>query len=258
MLLAAGLLFGCGGAEERKAKYLERSKAFIAEEDWDKARVEIRNVLQIDPKTAEAHYLLGQVEEKRQEWRRAYGAYSKAVELDPDNLPARERLAQFYMLQANAHRGQDQRTEEANALGQAQNEIDEILKRDPSHPGARALQASMLSREGKTQEALALAEAVVRDAPDHTAAAGLLAALYEQAGRTADAEKVLVEGAAKSSEPLPLQLHLAQLYARDKQPEKAEQVMRDVIAARPDELRHRISLAQFLSNATPRNRSTRL
>jgi tetratricopeptide (TPR) repeat protein len=247
--LAALMMIGCGGAEERKAKYLERGKAYIAEKDWDKARVEIRNVLQIDPKTAEAHFLLGQVEEKRQEWSRAYSAYTKAVELDPELLEARERLAQFHLWQANASSGQDNATLNANALGLAQNQIEEILKREPKHAGARALQASMLFREGKTEEALTLAEEVVRGAPGHSAAVGLLATLYEQTGRTDDAERVLVEGAAHASEPLSLQLHLAQLYARDRKAEKAEQIMRDIIAAHPDELRHRISLAQFLSQA---------
>ena len=246
--LAAVMLFGCGGAEERKAKYLERGKAYIAEEDWDKARVEIRNVLQIDPKTAEAHYLLGQVEEKRQEWRRAYGAYSKAVDLDPDNLPARERLAQFYMLQANVHRGRNERTEEANALGQAQNEIDEILERDPSHPGARALKASMLSREGKVEEALALVEDVVREAPDHTTAVGLLASLYERAGRASDAEHVLVEGVKATADPIGLMQHLAQLYARQDRKEDAERVLRELVSARPDQWGYRFQLAQYLAS----------
>lgn len=245
--LAAVLLAGCGGAEERKAKYLERGKAFIAEENWEKARIEIKNVLQIDPKAAEAYFLLGKIEEKKQEWSKSFGAYSKAVELDPNMLEARSRLAQFYLLQANALQARGERDGEAKALGQAQKEIDEILKRNAKHSGARALQASMLLREGKTDEALALAEAAVKDDPSNGPAAGLLASLYEQAGRTADAEKVLVTAATKAEDPIPLKLHLAQLYARQKNNGAAETALREIIAKRPDELNHRLQLAQFLA-----------
>ena len=247
--LAATLVTGCGGADERKAKYLERGKAFIAEENWDKARVEIKNVLQIDPKAAEAYYLLGRIEEKKQDWRKAFGNYSKAVELDPDLVDARSRLAQFYLLQANAYRSQTDVGGEANALGQAQHEVDEILKRDANHSGARSLQAAMLLREGKAEDALALAEKVVRDDPSHGPAAGLLAALYEQAGRAADAERTLVTASKAAEEPLPLMRHLAQLYAREKKNDAAESVLRDIIAARPDDFQPRTDLAQFLAQA---------
>ncbi len=119
--LAALMLVGCGGAEDRKAKYLERGKAYIAEENWDKARVEIKNVLQIDPKSAEAYYLIGQVEEKQQEWAKAFGNYTKAVELDPELIDARSRLAQFYHAPGQCgYKSQNERDGEAKALGQAQ------------------------------------------------------------------------------------------------------------------------------------------
>ena len=79
-LVAAALLFvfmlaGCGGAEERKAKYLERGKAYFEEENYDKARVEFKNVLQIDPKSAAPYFYLGKIAEKEQEWRKAFGNY---------------------------------------------------------------------------------------------------------------------------------------------------------------------------------------
>ncbi|HHJ14072.1 MAG TPA: tetratricopeptide repeat protein, partial [Gammaproteobacteria bacterium] len=45
-------LAGCGGKEERKAAYLERGKAYLAEKNFDKAKIEFKNVLQIDPKDA--------------------------------------------------------------------------------------------------------------------------------------------------------------------------------------------------------------
>lgn len=247
--LAAALLAGCGGAEERKAKYLERGKAFIAEQNWDKARVEIKNVLQIDPKSAEAYFLLGRVEENKQEWSKSFGAYSKAVELDPNMIEARSRLAQFYLLQANAYRAREERDGEAKALGQAQKEIEEILKRDAQNSAGLALRASMLLREGKPDDATGLAEKVVKKDPSYGPAVTLLASLYAQAGRVKDAEKLLIEGAATVEEPLPLKLHLAQIYAREKNYDEAEKIFREVIASRPDDLQYRVQLAQLLNYA---------
>lgn len=245
--LAALMLVGCGGAEERKAKYMERGKAYIAEENWDKARVEIKNVLQIDPKSAEAYYLIGQVEEKQREWVKAFANYSRAVELDPELIDARSRLAQFYLLRANSAKVENEREAEANALGQAQHEIDEVLKRDAKHAGARSLRASILLREGKQEEALSLTEAVVKEAPTNGPAIALLATIYEQVGRKVDAERVLTEGAAKADEPVPLKMHLARLYAQDKKNDEVERVLRGLIVDAPDELAYSVQLAEFLA-----------
>ena len=65
VLLFVFMLAGCGGAEERKAKYLERGKAYFEEENYDKARVEFKNVLQIDPKSAGPYFYLGKIEEAK-------------------------------------------------------------------------------------------------------------------------------------------------------------------------------------------------
>ena len=52
VMLVTHLLFACGGAEQRKLKYLEKGKAYIAENNYQKAKIELKNVLQIDPKYA--------------------------------------------------------------------------------------------------------------------------------------------------------------------------------------------------------------
>lgn len=244
--LAALMLVGCGGAEDRKAKYLERGKAYIAEENWAKAKVEIKNVLQIDPKSAEAYFLYAKVEEKQREWAKSFADYKKAVELDPGMIDARARLAQIYVLQANAMKSQGNRDAEANALGEAQKEIDEILKRDATHNDARALQASMLSLEGKDDEAMALAESVIKEDPGNDVAVGLLAALYDKAGRTDDAEKLLVAAAGIAKDPVVFKLQLVQLYVNKKDNVAAEKNLRDLVVLKPDELSFRVKLAQFL------------
>ena len=77
LLLATSILTACGGKEERKAKYLERGKVYLAEKNYDKAMIEFKNVLQIDPKSAEGYFYLGRVEEKKQNWSSSSGYCSR-------------------------------------------------------------------------------------------------------------------------------------------------------------------------------------
>ena len=83
VICAALLMVACGGAEERKAAYMEKAQESLDAGDLDKARIELKNVLQIDPKDASAWFKLGTIFERQQEFRKAFGNYNKAAELDP-------------------------------------------------------------------------------------------------------------------------------------------------------------------------------
>ena len=58
------VLSGCGGGEERQEEYLTRAQEYFDEDNMDKAKIEAKNVLQINPKNAEARYLLGMINEQ--------------------------------------------------------------------------------------------------------------------------------------------------------------------------------------------------
>ena len=60
-LLAALLMLSCSGPEEKKMKFFERGKTLYEQGDYVKARLEFKNSLQLDPKFAEAYYMLGLV-----------------------------------------------------------------------------------------------------------------------------------------------------------------------------------------------------
>jgi Tfp pilus assembly protein PilF len=53
------MLISCGGAEDRKAKYFESGMELYEEGNYVKARLEFRNVLQIDPKDVEGLFMYG-------------------------------------------------------------------------------------------------------------------------------------------------------------------------------------------------------
>ena len=54
------ILSACGGAEERTLEHLEKAKAFRAKSNLEKARVEVKNALQISPAHVESRYLFAQ------------------------------------------------------------------------------------------------------------------------------------------------------------------------------------------------------
>jgi Tfp pilus assembly protein PilF len=59
------MVFSCGSMEDKKTKYFERGNAFFEKDDYVKARMEFKNAIQIDPRYAEAYYMLGMVEYRK-------------------------------------------------------------------------------------------------------------------------------------------------------------------------------------------------
>jgi tetratricopeptide (TPR) repeat protein len=247
VLLVAGTLVACGGKEERKAKYLEKGKAYLAEKNYDKAKIEFKNVLQIDPKDDQGFYYLGQIEEKKQNWAAAFGAYKKAVDLNPDFVDARVSLANFYLLQASAMKRQDKPQEMANALGLVSEQIKEIQSRDPENTQALTLEATLWANDGETEKAVAQLEQVIQKDPALPSAAVLLSSLYSLDDRTEAAETVLLNAIKASPDPVSLQQRLASMYASTDRPDEAEAVLRQIVKDNPDELGRSVGLASFLS-----------
>ena len=81
--------------------------------------------------------------EKRQEWAKAFGAYKKAVELDPELIEPRISLAKIYLAQASSMKARKDEAGAANALGLAQEQIKEIRSRDPENTEALTLEANL-------------------------------------------------------------------------------------------------------------------
>ena len=61
LLCASLVVFGaCASKEEKKAKHLERAKQYIEKNELQKAVIELKNVIQLDPKHDAAYVELGE------------------------------------------------------------------------------------------------------------------------------------------------------------------------------------------------------
>ncbi len=232
VLLAVFSLAGCGGPEERKAKYFTRATEYIDAANYPKARVALRNVLKIDPKDADAYVLFARVEEKEKNWRNAVQLYQEAVRLNPGHTDALITLGKYYL--------EARLTEHVVEMAEA------VLARDPKHAQAHALKiAAEVVTDAAVLPAIAKAEALSRDAPVEPDVAILLATLYGQRERYRDAEGALRRALDAHPDNLDLLNNLSAILTKVKDMAGAERVIHRMIEVEPESLDHRLRLAHF-------------
>ena len=72
-LLTLSFTLACEGPEEKRLKFFEKGKAFYQNKDYVKARLELKNAVQIDPKFAQGYYYMGLVAMAERDYRQAFG-----------------------------------------------------------------------------------------------------------------------------------------------------------------------------------------
>ena len=229
VVMAASL--GCGGPEERKAKYLMRAQEYFQQGNFPKARVAIRNVLKIDPKDVEAYFLYAQVEEKEQNWRNAIAGYQQVVEMSPDHDRAQIKLAKYYL--------------EGRAFEQVTKITDRILSKTPGHVPAKALQIVVLAVSGDMTQAVGQAEQLMAAAPTETDAVLLIATLYTANQRGAEALPLLRRALEAHPDNLELLDAQATILTKQGHMDEAESTLKQIIALEPTVLSHRIRHVAF-------------
>ncbi len=259
------LFLAACSSSEQAAKYLERGKAYYEEGNYDKARVELKNVLQIDPKSIDGHYYLALTLEKKQDLKKAFSHFLAVLELDPKSIPGRLQVGRYYLL--------------AQQNDKAMEMVRSLLADEPGNPEGIALKGAVLARQGDEAGALKQAEKAYQLAPGNRDVVLLLSSLYQK-NQADKAAEVLMKGMekdpdaeilrlklaevywnSKNTEALEKLLHesidsyprnalyvtqLAQLYTRLEQLDKAEKVLRDSVAANPEDEDRELVLGTFL------------
>ena len=229
--MIASLMAGCGGIEQRKARYVEKGESYLAERNYEKARVEFRNALQIDPNDVNARYQLGQVSERLNNPREAIGHYQAAIDLDANHLPSRAALARLFLL--------------GGVPDRAMELVEPGLAKDPNNAQLLTVRGAAKAQLGNVTGAFEDAEAAAKLAPNDEYAIALLASLYRQNARSDKAIEVVSAGIERVPNSVDLRVVLADLYLAHKQMPEAEAQLRKVIELQPEELSHRYRLARF-------------
>src|ERR1700678_137675 len=162
--LAAPVVAGCGGAQARKARHLEKGQAFLAAGNFEKARIEFRNALQIAPNDSVARYENGVADEKLGNPREAAQFYQGALDSNPDNTLARANLGRMFLF--------------AGARERALETIKPSLAKHPDDASLLTVRAAARIQLKDPDAALADAERAVQLAPTSEDAVAVLAGIY--------------------------------------------------------------------------------
>jgi tetratricopeptide (TPR) repeat protein len=229
------VLGGCGGAQARKARHIEKGQGFLAAGNFEKARVEFRNALQIAPNDSEARYENGVVDEKLGIPREAAQFYQGAIDANPDNLDARVGLGRLFLFGAAPER--------------AMETIKPVFVKHPDDARALAVRAAARVQLKDVSGALEDAERAVQLAPNNEDAVAVLAGIYKSRDENERAEALLQSSIKLIPKTEDLRLVLAQLYATTGHAAEAGAVLVELVRLHPDEKAHRLRLAQYYARA---------
>jgi tetratricopeptide (TPR) repeat protein len=230
-LMIVGLT-ACGGPEDRAARYFEKGQELFEEGNYKKARLELKNALQVNGDLPEAWFLLGRMSEQEREWKSAFDLYSKVKELQPTHLEARVRRAKILLAAGNVE--------------EAQEEADWALQQQPQHTGAKMLQSGIYLRKGDNDQAIVLAEQALATDVTNEVARQFLAQLLLMKDDPAEARALLEEGLRLNPESVDLRQSLVVLYRRQNDQEGEIRILRKLANLQPDMAERHHLLAEAL------------
>jgi tetratricopeptide (TPR) repeat protein len=231
LVLAAFQLAACGSRQERADKYYESGMKYLGEKNYAKARVELKNALQLKGDMVQAWRGLAQIEEHDKHWPQLAQSLKRVVELDPKDGQARLRVAKLYLLGGGV----------AESLKMV-NAAAELL---PDNADVLALKAAVLFRlndlDGATQEA----ERALKIQPGNADASVVLAAERFRKNNPEGALQALEVVKGAKANDLGIVLLKINIYNRMEKFDEVERLLRDLVAKYPDQATFRSQLIRF-------------
>ena len=231
VLLAGLALSACDGQESRKQKYLNEAEQSFQARDYDKARINYKNVLKIDPKDVDGLMGFAHTLEKLADWRGAVGRYRAVLEIEPENEAAKVKLGQLYLM--------------ANEPRLAMELADKILETAPTSVGGLTLKAGAVAKQGDTAQALDIVEEAHKLDRQDLDATVLYSSLLVATDRATDGLSVLERALEIWPDSVTIHSMLANYYLSKNQLILAEEELKKLNQIEPDNVAFKHKLVLF-------------
>ena len=234
-IVAAAALFvlaACGSSEQRAEKAAVRADVFYARRDLYSARIEIKRAIGAQDDVPEYWARLARVELADGHYLEAYQAYSRVVELDPDNDEAIQTMAEL--------------SYQAGSFEDAERLADKILEHQPRSLRMLLVKGAVAASRRQVPEARAIAERMLSIDPTNEGATILLARVINMGVDREPAITLLETSIAKDGESVVKLMALLDLYTgRDDFPRVARSFAR-LFALQPGNADLRLEYAKLL------------
>ena len=264
-------LVACGSSADSASGFIESGKALLAEGKPEKARLEFKNAIQVDPKVVESYYQIALLDEKAKSWKAMFANLSKVEQLDAKHHDAVIRLGQLYLLSGEL----DQALERANKVikqndqkamawvlrasvelkqenyGAAIKDVNQAIQLDANNIEALSLKAIVLNKQGKTAESLALLSTVLSNNPDELPLTMIKLSILEQQKDYPAMELMYKDLQQKFATETWVHVSLAKLYNVQNRYEDAKQVLQQFVTAQPDKNEAKMLLVSLVQAKEP-------
>ncbi len=222
---------GCATKKEKEEKHHKRATQYIEAGELKKAVIELKNVVQLNPKNDAAYYELGETYLKLKQGQEAFQNFSRASSINPDNLEAQLKTGQILLLA--------KKTEEARKKAEL------ILGKSPEDIKALMLLSGVQIQEKDIDTALKTLKKAASIDPANPKIHVSLGQLFLLKKNFDQARKEYQK--AKSLDPASPSPYiiLSRMYGSEGKWDQAEAELREMIKASDSDYRNRYELARF-------------
>jgi len=205
----------------RKQKYLESGQRYFEKGKYREAAIQFSNAIQVDPRFGEAHYQLGRVYSRLQEWTPAYQEFTRSVDLQPDKFMARLDLASLLIA--------------GREFKLAQEQIDWLLQNRSNDPVVHYTAGRLLAAEENLSAAMLELRKAVTLGPDRAQSYLMLASIQSKAGQIEAAAPNFRRAAELEPQNSEARLALAAYYQARGQVTESERELQAATDAIPND-----------------------
>lgn len=236
LLVAVFSLGGCTNSEKAKTEHLSKGEAYLKDSKFQEASLEFRNALQIDGQLAAGHWGLARAYEALQRAPEMLEELRKTIQLDRNNLDARNKLGNYYLAASN---GRSELVSEAERLAK------EVLQTDPDNIEGHILLSGVLFAQNRREEALAELNRAIEIDPKRVESYLSLARFYIVVKDPAKAEEVFKKAISIGPSSGLAHTEYGKFLAQTNRPTEAEAELKKAVEVAPTDRNARFTLASF-------------